>query len=509
MANIGLIALKLRPIHYLAIGFASVLALLVILLQFSLSRLDDLSLALNHITHEKVTKNRLIGDMLEGIRLRQISLRNMLLMPDPFDREEESLRFYSYAVPIAESRNKLASLNLSNDERNRLGRISGLMRIAYPIQNELVDAGVWDKKIKGLGTKLEAAITAQGAVVAELKKLKKVHEQQSNKTILNTETMAREARNLVRSIGVSAFLLGGFIAIAVIKIVRKQETVIETAVGELHHANHHLETANERLEQKVGERTRDLSIAKDNALSLNRTKSQFLANMSHELRTPLNAIIGYTEMLQEEVSGPEASRILNDLENVHAAAKQLLRLIDQVLDLSKIESGKFEISPGELNLSPFLDKIYRIALPSITANSNHLSINYADNLGKMVVDSMRLRQILLNLLSNAGKFTSNGDISLTVSRQTRRHVDWIKFSVKDTGIGIDPEHFDKIFQEFIQADASTTRDYGGTGLGLAICQQLCLLMGGYISVDSSPREGATFTVCLPVNNNQSGIAVAS
>jgi len=231
--------------------------------------------------------------------------------------------------------------------------------------------------------------------------------------------------------------------------------------------------------------------------------------MSHELRTPLNAIIGYTEMLQEEVSDLELPGVSEDLDNVYTASRQLLGLIDQVLDLSRVESGKLDIIPGKVELSPFLDKIYRIALPSITANGNHLSVNYPDDIGDINIDSMRLRQILLNLLNNAGKFTSNGDISLTVSRQTRQGADWMIFNVKDTGIGIDPDLFGEIFQEFTQADISTTRNYGGTGLGLAICQQLCLLMGGYISVDSSPGRGTTFTVSLPLNNDQPGIAIAS
>lgn len=485
------------------------LTLLAVLLNVSLSRLDDLNDRIKNTGQEQITKNQLITTMHKGVLLRKISMRNMLLTPDFIDRDEESLRFYSYATPILVSRNELAAMNLSADERKLVDNIVALMKVAYPIQNDLVDEALSSEKMTGLNEKLKIAIVSQNAVTEEIKRLAKVHVQQARNTIQDTENTLQDAHNLVNTLGISLFLLGGLIAFVVIKIVRNQEIVIDGTVDELHNANDQLETANEELELKVEERTHDLSIARDSALNLNRIKSQFVANMSHELRTPLNAIIGYTEMLQEEVSSLDLPGVSEDLDNVHTASRQLIGLIDQVLDLSKVESGKLEISPTKLELSPFLDKVYRIALPSVTTNGNRLSTNYPDDIGEMNVDSMRLRQILLNLLNNAGKFTSNGDVSLTVSRQTRQGADWMIFNVKDTGIGIDPALFRNIFQQFTQADISTTRHYGGTGLGLAICQQLCILMGGYISVESSPGQGATFTVSLPLNNDQSKIAIAS
>lgn len=456
-----------------------------------------------------MVKNRLIGKMHEGIRLRQLSLRNILLMPDLFDRDEESLRFYSYAVPIADSRNKLVALNLNTDEREVLDRISTLMRIAYPIQNDLVDAALEDTKVTGLDNRLKIAIESQNDVVAALKELSQVHEKRSSNAILETENLLQESHSLVNTLGIAAVLIGGFIAFIVIGIVRNQDKAIDKAMNELQKANNQLGTVNEDLETKVKNRTHDLAIARDHALNLNRTKSQFVANMTHELRTPLNAIIGYTEMLREDLSEVSLPTASNDLENVYTASKQLLGLVDQVLDLSRVESGRLEIVPSQLELSTFLDSIYRIALPSITVNDNKLIVNYPDDIGTMNVDAMRLRQVLLNLLNNAGKFTGDGEISLEVSRQSRRNENWITFSVSDTGIGIDPKLFDKIFQEFTQADDSTTRHFGGTGLGLTITQQLCTLMGGYISVESEPGDGATFIVSLPVDNSNASTAIVS
>lgn len=485
------------------------LALLVVLLHISLSRLDNLSASLDSITHQTMVINRLIGTMHEGIRLRQISLRNILLMPDLFDRDEESLRFYSYAVPVSDSRNKLVALSLNTDERKVINRISALMKIAYPIQNDLVDDALEDTKVTGLGNKLNFAIKSQNEVVVELKKLSQVHEKRSINAILETEYLLQESRNLVNTLGIAAFILGGFIAFIVIRIVRNQDKAIDKAMNELQEANNQLEGANENLETKVKKRTNDLAIARDHALNLNRTKSQFVANMTHELRTPLNAIIGYTEMLREDISELSLPNVSNDLENVYTASKQLLGLVDQVLDLSRVESGRLEIMPRQLELSTFLDSIYRIALPSIIVNGNKLNVNYPDDIGSMNVDPMRLRQVLLNLLNNAGKFTEDGEISLNVSTLNRGNENWIAFSVRDTGIGIDPNLFEKIFQEFTQADDSTTRYYGGTGLGLTITQQLCILMGGYISVDSKPGDGATFVVSLPVDNSSSSAVIVS
>ena len=224
-------------------------------------------------------------------------------------------------------------------------------------------------------------------------------------------------------------------------------------------------------------------------------KSQFLASMSHELRTPLNAIIGLTEMMVTNTARFGTEKAAEPLRRVHRAGTHLLGLINQVLDLSKIEAGKLELSPESVNLAPVIDEVVGTARQLAEQNKNRLVIESQENLGLLTVDPMRLRQILLNLLSNACKFTKQGEVTLRV-RKVADGRNWIEFAVADTGIGMTPEQQAKLFEEFTQADSSTARQYGGTGLGLAITRKLARMMGGEVTVMSEPGKGSVFTVAF-------------
>jgi signal transduction histidine kinase len=240
---------------------------------------------------------------------------------------------------------------------------------------------------------------------------------------------------------------------------------------------------------------RDAIVAREQAEAANRTKSSFLANMSHELRTPLNAVIGYSEMLEEELTedGGDQGNI-DDLGKIKAAGKHLLELINSVLDLSKIEAGKIELEIEKLDLPQLLDYVSSTAQPLIEKNGNKLVVQMQDDIGTLFSDSTRLRQVLLNLLSNGSKFTQQGTITLAVRRETvPGAADQLVFDVTDTGIGMTQEQMDKLFQAFVQADSATTRKYGGTGLGLVISRRLCNLLGGDVTVTSELGKGSCFT----------------
>jgi len=246
---------------------------------------------------------------------------------------------------------------------------------------------------------------------------------------------------------------------------------------------------NARLFQEIEEKGRQLELTSQH-------KSQFLASMSHELRTPLNAIIGLTEMMVNNAPRFGTEKAAEPLRRVHRAGTHLLGLINQVLDLAKIEAGKLELSPETVNLAPLLEDVIGTARQLAEQNKNRLVVESPDNLGSLTVDPMRLRQILLNLLSNACKFTKQGEVRLRVKRVVDGR-DWIEITVADTGIGMTSEQQAKLFEEFTQADSSTARQYGGTGLGLAITRKLARMMGGDVTAASEPGKGSVFTVRLP------------
>jgi signal transduction histidine kinase len=241
-----------------------------------------------------------------------------------------------------------------------------------------------------------------------------------------------------------------------------------------------------------------LKAAKEGAERANRSKSQFLANMSHELRTPLNAVIGYSEMLAEDAAaeGGGEERVA-DLKRIHAAGRHLLSLVNDVLDLSKIEAGRMEMVAATIDLRGFLEEVAATALTLIESNENELTLRCAEDLGTVVSDATKLRQVLLNLLSNAAKFTRRGRITVTATREPRATGDWIGIAVGDTGIGIERQTLGKLFTAFTQAEPATQSKYGGTGLGLALSRRLAQLMGGDIAAESEPGRGSCFTLHLP------------
>jgi adenylate cyclase len=250
-------------------------------------------------------------------------------------------------------------------------------------------------------------------------------------------------------------------------------------------------------EFELGKLVDRLGEARDAAMEATVTKSRFLANMSHELRTPLNAIIGITEMLMDDAQDAENKEALEPLERIARAGKHLLHLINEVLDLSKIEAGKLEMNYEAVTMDSLVSDVVGEVEPLATKNNDQLVIECSPGIGTIVTDPVRLRQIMLNLLSNACKFTENGKVSLSVDRDRTGADEWMSIRVADSGIGMTAEQIGGLFQEFSQADSSTTRKYGGTGLGLAITDRLCQMMGGSIEVESKLGVGTTFHVRLP------------
>lgn len=253
----------------------------------------------------------------------------------------------------------------------------------------------------------------------------------------------------------------------------------------------------DELDNLVKERTQELEIARDKANAASDTKSKFLANMSHELRTPLNAIIGYSEMISEEAEEEGHDWLIEDAKKIKDSATHQLQLINDILDHSKIEAGKLELYVSDYDLEEALAFIKNVSQPLATKNSNQLHYDFDESLGVMHSDETRLRQTLLNLLSNACKFTKEGDVWFTVKSRTVNDQEWVSFAVKDSGIGMTEDQVASIFEEFTQAESGTAAKFGGTGLGLSITKKLIEMMGGTIQVHSQPGAGSTFEMLLP------------
>jgi signal transduction histidine kinase len=291
----------------------------------------------------------------------------------------------------------------------------------------------------------------------------------------------------------SILLLEGFMAVItftglIVVAVRAQQLAAEAA----------LEAHNRMLEQRVMERTAEIQDKSRQLAEASERKSQFLASMSHELRTPLNAIIGLTEMMVTNAARFGTEKALEPLRRVNAAGTHLLSLINEVLDLSKIEAGKLELNPEPVDLARLIDEVIGTAGQLAEKNKNRLIVEAQDNVGTLTADSMRLKQILLNLLSNACKFTKEGEVALRVRKVVDGHA-WIELAVADTGIGLTAEQQAKLFQDFTQADSLTARRYGGTGLGLALSRKLARMMGGDVTMASESGKGSVFTVRMPAS----------
>ncbi len=282
--------------------------------------------------------------------------------------------------------------------------------------------------------------------------------------------------------------------------VESARETAEEARESIHQINLKLEEANFTLEQRVAGRTRELAKATKTAEEANKSKSSFLAKMSHELRTPLNAIIGYSEMMLEEANDDGNTTRGEDLNKVLSAARHLLGLINDVLDISKIEAGKMELYIESFEIHRLVADVATTITPLVQKKGNTLYVDCPPEIGVMQADATKIRQMLLNLLSNASKFTEKGGITLAVERDPNGQI--IHLKVSDTGIGMTPEQMGRLFQVFSQADASTTSKFGGTGLGLVISRQFARMMGGDITVDSTAAVGTTFTITLPLQVQQ-------
>jgi signal transduction histidine kinase len=463
----------------------------------------------------------------EGIPIGVFGLARYTMQPFT-DKQIELLSTFANQAVIAienvrlfdEVQARTRELARSVEELRALGEVSQAVNstldletvlatiVAKAVQLSNTDAGViyvldeQDQTLQvratyGLSEELIAAIRDQPAAAASEALRQAIRDRQPQEIA----DIRDEPPSLVREISMRA----GFRARLVVPLVSADRVVGALAIRrkqpgrfpkdtiellQTFAAHSVLAIQNARLFSEIGDKSRQLAEASER-------KSQFLASMSHELRTPLNAIIGLTEMMVSNAAHFGTEKSLEPLRRVNAAGTHLLSLINEVLDLSKIEAGKLELNPEPVVLARLIDEVIGTAGQLAEKNHNRLIVEAQQNLGALTADPMRLKQILLNLLSNACKFTKEGEVALRV-RKVADGRDWVELAVADTGIGLTAEQQAKLFQDFTQADSLTARRYGGTGLGLAITRKLARMMGGDVTVMSEPGKGSVFTVRLPV-----------
>lgn len=470
----------------IATSFVIVLSLLVALVLFESSRLDIMQEKIDAIVKEHNVKTQLMITMQHGIYDRQVSMRTLLLLDDVFERDEERLIFSSFAGKIIAARDQFAKMNLSYEEQDVLEEMNDRMVVAYNAQINLIEKALANEDEVITQAEIIAVFLTQDSFINQIRKMIGIQKTASNKAVKDAELSYREAKQLIYILGGAALLLGLFVATFIIRLTESQvRKVSDTMLI--------LEKSNERLEERVNERTEELAQARDLALESNKAKDNFLANMSHELRTPLNIITGYSELLAEIAEEKKFKEIIPDLNKIQSAAKHQLQLINSILDITKIEAGKLDINIESIDLVSLLKDIDAATQTLMNKNSNKFSIECSEDIREIYSDRLRLHQILLNLLSNAAKFTSDGEVKLSISKDNNN----IIFNVCDTGVGIPDDYLDKIFDKFSQEDSTTTRKYGGTGLGLSISKQLAILLKGDILVKSEKDIGSTFSLVLP------------
>jgi signal transduction histidine kinase len=309
-----------------------------------------------------------------------------------------------------------------------------------------------------------------------------------------------DAMNATRNeLFVFAFAVLFIVYLVLLGFVARADALIKLRAREREDHVREIQRINASIDQSLQEATRDLVVARDQAVRANETKSSFLANVSHELRTPLNAIIGYSEFILECNDVPQDALILDDVRKILQAGRNLLLLVNDILDLSKIEAGKMELQPVAVHVDQFMMELRDLVRPLVVARGNTLEIRHAPSVSTIYADRLRLRQVLLNLIGNAAKFTDRGDIRVDIHDDPTDPGNRVEITVSDTGIGMSEGELEKLFEAFTQASKSIAERYGGTGLGLAISRKLCLMMGGDLTARSQLGDGTTFTLHLPAH----------
>lgn len=456
--------LKLHTNHIIFLGFSLILVIMTVLTMIWLTHISSSNVHINDIVKSQ-NKAEHVFAMRDAANQRALSLYRMSVLTDPFEQDDEYLKFRKQAEKFIKARQALIDIGETEMEKDAWHTAQPLIQKGTRSQTLVADIISDDDIDAANKLMIDDVIPIQNEVSFHLTKMLDLQKAHVSIELAEATQQNNRVYFQISILGSAALIIGIIITFFVLRTSTKNQ-------------------------QK-------LILAQQDAQDANQHKSLFLANMSHELRTPLNAIIGYSEILQEEVTTLENTDLTSDLNKIHDSGQHLLSLINDILDVSKIEAGKMEFYPEDFNLAMLIEDICSTVQPLLGKNNNSLQVTFSDFDEDMYTDLTKLRQCLLNLLSNAIKFTLDGEVCLTLSRFSVKKETWITLSVKDSGIGMEKNQMTHLFSPFTQADTSTTRNFGGTGLGLNISKQFCKMMGGTISAVSEPSIGSTFSISIP------------
>ncbi|MDM8545341.1 sensor histidine kinase [Candidatus Venteria ishoeyi] len=483
----------------IVMGFTLILLALVFASNISLQNLRAMNQNLSALMAEHQSRARLLNRVYDLIHTRIRRTYYVVKLTDPTAQKTAWEQYRTEDKEFHRNQQQLLKMALVQEERDQLEAHHPIFLKIQDKLNEAITLAMSNQR----EVALDKMIKIQSESSYLLNELSSIRDMQLNfanhPTFKRVDFAYQETQQQIRTLNIFAILLCIAVVIWIIYRIIHQEIALEKAVAAL-------KSANETLETKVAERTATLQTARDQSLEADQSKSRFLANMSHELRTPLNAIIGYINVIQDEHDTLPKEESLTLLQQVNDSGLHLLSLVDDILDISKLEAGQMQMNAQFFSLPKLISDLLKTLEPLIIRNQNRFNWEYLANAEEMFADPVRVKQILCNLLSNAGKFTQNGQVTLTVIQQSIENRTWITMTITDTGIGISDSEQQRLFQPFMQVDNSSTRRYGGNGLGLVISLRFCQMMGGSISIESEQGKGSSFSVRLPmharINNYQ-------
>lgn len=479
--------MKIRTSHLVLYAFLAQIGLLLLLGAAGLALLTDYRGEMQRAYESLRLRTELADSMRDVVRERSTRLHRIILLDATPERDREITQYETLEARFQQAQNKLGTMLSDVEDLRSFRDMVKLSEHGWRMQRSVINLLLEGETQAARDALMHTVLPVQDEVLERVGVFNELQRLQGVR--LTSSLREQYIRSVLAGAAIALIILS--LASAITILVRQRVAQAEASTEDY---ARRLQAHAGQLENLVTVRTQDLATARDEAVSANHAKGRFLANISHELRTPLSAIIGYSEMMEEEALDRHDAHSAADLRKIQVPARALLELINSILDLSRIEAGRMPVFTETLDLQSLIDEVLNNVRPLAEKNANRIYTEIETGLGSVDTDATKLKQILINLVANACKFTQQGEVSIRIKSFPNNS--W-GIEVADTGVGMDREQLSRVFEPFVQADASTTRCYGGTGLGLTLARNYAELLGGELTAESTPGIGSRFTLKLP------------